>query len=83
MKKPSLEGLGIVGLGSLGSPSLIGQMGYQVQMGRVATQSLVAQMVDLLLARHVAVVVGVGHDMSGYGLSVQAHSPVVASSSSP
>lgn len=75
MKKPSIEGLGIVGLGS---SSLIGQMGYQLQMGRVATQSLVAQMIDLLLARHVAEVVGVSHDMGGYGLPVQAHSPVIS-----
>lgn len=82
-EKPSIGGLGIEFFGSLGSPSLIGQMTYQLQMGWVATQSVVAQMVNLLLTWHVAEVVGVDHDMRSYGLPVQGHATIVASPASP
>lgn len=52
-------------------------------MGRVAAQPLIAQMVDLLFARHIAVVVGEGHDMGGDGLAIEAHSSVVSAPTSP
>lgn len=48
-------------------------------MKRVAAETDITQMIDLLLARDVAEVVGVHHDMDGHGLAIETH-PGVATS---
>ena len=56
-------------------------MSDHLQVLGVAAQPLVAQVVDLLLARDVPEVVGVGHDVRGDGLIIETHAAIATTAS--
>lgn len=55
---------------------LVLQMRYQIEMSRIPTAPVGAQMVYLSVAGDVAIEVGVRDDVGSYGMPIQRHTPV-------
>lgn len=58
-------------------------MSHQLQVIRIAADTVVASVIHLLLARNVAVKMGEGYEVNGHRLSIQGHSAIASASTFP
>ena len=68
--------------GSLGPSLLVRQVTDHFQMGRVAAQAVVTEMVDLLLPRDVPIEVGVDDQVNSHSLAIEAHAAIATTPAS-
>ena len=69
-------------LGTGSSSPLVHQVGNHFEVSRVTTESVITEVVDLLLSWDVPIEVGVNHQVDGHSLAVEAHPAIATASAS-